>query len=406
MAKAKTTKKTPLRQIRTVNLGDLHWGAVPPDRLENEFNSIVMPWLRDNQFEALIQEGDWFDKRLSLDSEDAKAAMRCVVQLCQLCQQRGVPFRIIKGTLSHDYFQLQNYHALETEYSCFRIIGTAQHEELLPGFDVLWMPEEYPTDYSDFYSQFFFDEDGNSLVYDAIFGHGEIDVAANWSSMNEGERHYGGTPCHEGEFLLAHCSGPIWFGHVHNRFRHKQRLGYPGSFTRWCHGEEDPKGFDVLDLIDYGDDHWTVRAGVVENTLAPEYRTVLATEILDMTDAPDAIVQKIRAEVGAAFKLRVKMADFPIGVEELSVVRGALVNDRAVELVSAARAINETPTAANEEVGETAEASAERQDRLSYLRDPNLPGESRLLRYLHEKFPDRQDVTLEDVRELTAPLVG
>ena len=99
-------------------------------------------------------------------------------------------------------------------------------------------------------------------------------------------------------------------------------------------------------------------------------------------------------------------ADFPIGVEELSVVRGALVNDRAVELVSSARAVNETPTAENEEVGETAEASAERQDRLSYLRDPALPGEERLLRYLHEKFPDRHDVTVEDVRELTAPLVA
>ena len=62
--------------------------------------------------------------------------MRCVVQLCQLCQARNVPFRIIKGTLSHDYFQLQNYHALETEYACFRIVSTAAHEELLPGFDV------------------------------------------------------------------------------------------------------------------------------------------------------------------------------------------------------------------------------------------------------------------------------
>ena len=393
-------------ELRIVTIGDMHWGAVPPDRLEREFNEIIFPWLQANQFEALIQLGDWFDKRLSLDSEDAKAAMRVMVRLCQLCHERGVPFRVLRGTLSHDYFQLQNYHPLETEYPNVRIVSTAETEELVPGFIVLHMPEEYPTDYSDFYSQFFFNEEGQPYVYDAIFGHGEIDVAANWSSMNEGERHYGGTPCHAAESLLSHSSGPVWFGHIHNRFRHKKRLGYPGSFTRWCHSEEDAKGFDVLDLKQKADGTWTVKAGVVENTLAPEYRTVLATEILSMTDAPDAIVQKIRAEVGAAFKLRVKMADFPIGVEELSVVRGALVNDRAVELVSAARAINETPTAANEEVGETAEASAERQDRLSYLRDPNLPGESRLLRYLHEKFPDRQDVTLEDVRELTAPLVG
>ena len=394
-------------KLRVVHIGDVHWGAVPPDRLENEFNQIVIPWLEANEFEALVQVGDWFDKRLSLDSEDAKAAMRVMVRLCQICNQRGVPFRVIKGTLSHDYFQLQNYHPLETEYPNFRIVGTAEAEELVPGFIVLYMPEEYPTDYSDYYGQFLFNEEGQPYVYDAIFGHGEIDVAANWSSMNEGERHYGGTPCHSAESLLEHCSGPVWFGHIHNRFRHKKRLGYPGSLTRWCHGEEDPKGFDVLDLTQKKDGSWDVKASVVENTLAPEYRTVMATEILDMTDAPDAIVQKIRAEVGAAHKLRVKMADFPIGVEELSVIRGALVNDRAVELVSAARAVTETAQAEAEALdGETAEVQESRAERLSYLRDPNLPGEERLLRYLHEKFPDRGDVTVEDVRELTAPLVA
>ena len=392
------------KEIRIVNLGDVHWGAVPPDRLEREFNEILFPWLEANAFDALIQLGDWFDKRLSLDSEDAKAAMRVMVRLCQLCQNRGVPFRILRGTLSHDYAQLQNYHPLETEYPCLRVVGTAQTEELVEGFIVLYVPEEYPQSYEDYYSQFFFNEEGQSYVYDAIFLHGEIDVAANWSSINEGERHYGGTPCHAAEALMEHCSGPVWAGHIHNRFRHKKRLGYPGSFTRWCHGEEDPKGFDVLDLRQKRDGSWDVKAGVVENTLAPEYRTVLATEILDMTDAPDTIVQKIRAEVGAAHKLRVKMADFPIGIEELSVVRGALVNDRAIELVSAARAVSET--VADVEAGEDAEAGAERQSRLSYLRDPGIPGEERLLRYLHEQFPDQQDVTVEDVRELTAPLAG
>ena len=265
-------------KLRIVTLGDVHWGAVPSDRLEREFNEIIFPWLEANEFEALLQLGDWFDKRLSLDSEDSKAAMRVMVRLCQLCQKRNVPLRILKGTLSHDYFQLQNYHPLETEYPVFRIISVAEAEELVPGFIVLHMPEEYPTDYSDYYGQFFFNEEGQPYVYDAIFGHGEIDVAAGWSAMVESERHYGGTPCHSAESLMGHSSGLIWFGHLHTRFRHKKRLGYPGSLTRWCHGEEDPKGFDVLDLTQKKDGSWDVKASVVENTLAPEYRTVLASQ--------------------------------------------------------------------------------------------------------------------------------
>ena len=392
------------RKIKIVGIGDVHWGAVPPERLEREFDEVVFPWLADNEFDALIQFGDWYDKRLSLDSEDAKAAMRVAVRLCQLCHARGVPFRIIKGTLSHDYFQLENLRPLETEYPEFRIIGSAQHEELLEGFDVLWMPEEYPQDYGDYYGQLLFDEDGNGLVYDAIFGHGEIDVAAGWSQMNEGERHYGGTPCHAAETLMDHSSGPVWFGHVHARFRYKKRLGYPGSFTRWCHGEQDPKGFDVIELTQ-AKTGWTVKSDAVLNELAPEYRTVSAAELFSPADTTDAIVAAIREAGDSVHKLRVKLDTFQLGVEELSIVRGAFASDPTVEIQATARVLAER-------VGEEAEGVEAEDDghtsasetTLSYLRDPTLTGEERLLRYMQDKNPECAAVTLDEVRELTAPL--
>jgi hypothetical protein len=88
------------------------------------------------------------------------------------------------------------------------------------------------------------------------------------------------------------------------------------------------------------------------------------------------------------------------------VVRGALVTDHRIDLQTSARAVNETTQQERVEGDETEEEQSDRADRLSYLRDPSLPGEERLLRYLHEKFPDRADVTVEEVRELTAPLVA
>ena len=389
-------------------IGDVHWGAMPPTHLEEVFTDCVLPWLENNEVDAIIQVGDWFDQRIALDSNDAKCAVRIITLLAQLAERKNVPFRIIKGTLSHDYFQLQNYHPLETEYSQFRVISTAHHEELLPGFDVLWVPEEYPTDYSDYYGALLFNEDGDALVYDAMFGHGEIDVAAGWSAVNEGERHYGGTPCHAVETLFDHTSGPIWFGHIHNRFRHKKRLGYPGSLTRWCQGEEAPKGFDVLTITEKKAGGWDVKADVVDNTLAPIYRTVVASEFMDASYSVDQIVDAIREQAEDVYKLRVKMLDFPISVEDLSVVRGALVQEHHIDIVTSARAINETtvtPIDGEENVEDTAQREAT-VERLSYLRDPLIPGEDRLLRYLHEKFPERSDVTIEEVRELTAPLVS
>jgi DNA repair exonuclease SbcCD nuclease subunit len=397
----------PVKTARIAHLGDLHWGAVPATRLENELNTIFFPWLEQAQVDAFVQDGDWFHSRLGLDSDDSKASGRAMLRLAQICQAKGIPCRIIKGTLTHDFFQLGNYHALETEFANFRIITTACAEELLPGFNVLWMPEEYPTDYSDFYAPFFFGgEDGQQpIYYDGIFGHGEIDVAAGWSQINEGERHYGGTPCHEAEFLLEHCTGAIQFGHIHKRFRHKKRVGYSGSWTRWCHGEEEDKGFDVLDMK-RNKTGWDVKVEFVVNTLAPIYNTVVAGEILDMSDAPDTIVMKLRAAVGASHRLRVKMGDFPIGIEELSIVRGALVNDHSIELVSTARPISEVPDdgEAVEQTEAQLEETSVRDNRLAYLRDPNRPGESRLTQYMHETIPGTEGITEEEVRELTAPL--
>ena len=393
-------------QHRLVALGDVHFGAVPADRLKHELDAVLFSWLKANEFSALIQLGDLFDRRLSLDSNDSKAVMQTVVRLCQLCQERGVPLRIVQGTISHDYDQLSVLRPLETEYSCFRLITSAQHEELLPGFDVLWMPEQYPTDYADFYGQFLFDDPldpESGLIYDAIFGHGEIDVAAGWSRSNEGERHYGGTPCHDSKMLLRHSSGPVWFGHVHTRFVHAKRLGYPGSFTRWVHGEETEKSFDVLDLKQT-EAGWTVRRSAVKNTLAPVYRTVLASELWGVAMPLDEMVAAVRTAADGAHKLRVKMDDYPIGIEELSMLRGALVEDHRIDIMSMARVAVETPGSEPSE-GES-EDDAKPPQQYAYLRDPSLPGEERLLRYLHEKSPQHSDITVEDVRELTAPLVA
>lgn len=398
---------TAAKLFRLLKIGDLHWGAVPPHRLASELDNLFA-WLEENEVDAVTQLGDYYDKRLSLDSDDSKASIAFAVRMAQFCQRRGIPFRIVKGGIAHDAHQLENLRPLESEYPCFRIIGTACHEELLPGLDVLWLPEEYPTSYSDYYGRFLLDEEGNGLVYDAIFGHGEIDVAAGWSAVNEGERHYGGTPCHAAELLLQHASGPIWFGHIHNRFRHKKRLGYPGSFTRWCHGEEDPKGIDVLIMKPKKAGGWDLKVETVFNEVAPTYHTVLADEILGAADAPDTIVEKIRATAEGHAKLRVKMTNYPIGIEELSLVRGALASDRRFEIVSPARPVIEDTSvleegATEEEVREAAE---ERSSRMSYLRDPSLPGEERLLRYLQESQPENSGITVEEVRELTAPLVG
>jgi hypothetical protein len=271
------------------------------------------------------------------------------------------------------------------------------------------MPEVYPEDYGAHYSDFLYDGD-EDVRYDAIFGHGEIDVATGWSQVIEGERHYGGTPTHEAERLLHHSTGPVWFGHVHKPFRHKRRLGFAGSFSRWCQGEEDPKGFDVITMSPLRAGGWRVEASKVVNELAPLYRQVQAEEILDGPESPDEIVAKIREAAGPYQRLRVKFGNYPIGVEDFSIVRGALVEDRNVEIQRGARKApapegGRADPADGEEAAALAEATA-RLERISYLRDEGVPAPARLHRYIAENSEDpaARGITVEDVAELTAPL--
>jgi hypothetical protein len=402
-------------EIKIVHIADTHAGAFGHERFEAELDAAFFAWLEANDFDAVVHGGDLFDRRLDLNSGDAKAAIRTAFRIAQACQRRGVPFRILKGTLTHDYDQLANLLPFETEFPCFRVVQTTSAEELLPGFRVLYMPEVYPTDYADHYSQFLYapaeeGEWGEDVVYDAIFGHGQIDVAAGWGAVIEGERHYGGTPTHEAERLLQHCRGPVQFGHVHNRFRYKKRLGYSGSFSRWCQGEEGKKGFDVLSLSGEigGAEPWAVRVQQVVNALAPVYRTVVADQILDASDPPDAILAKIRAAAAGCHRLRVKLGDFPIGVEEFSIVRGALVEDGNVDLQTSARAAPQRAEAAGGDPLDEAAALAaaeERRERVSYLRDQTVPAPERLLRYIAEGG-NPAGVTLEDIVQMTAPAAG
>jgi DNA repair exonuclease SbcCD nuclease subunit len=390
--------------MKIVTLGDLHWGALDPNHLTEELDEIFYNWIVSNKVDAIIQLGDYFDKRLSLDSADSKAAFHFAVKICQFCQKNNILFRICKGGIAHDFFQLDNFRALEAEYSVFRIIGTAQHEELFPLFDVLWLPEEYPTNYEDFYNQFLFNEEGDLLRYDAIFGHGEIDVAAGWSRTIESERHYGGTPTHSAEFLLEHSSSVVQFGHIHKRFRYKKLLGYPGSFTRWQFGEEEPKGFEVLDLkFSEKTNSWTTKVQFVENTVASQYKTFAASEILDVTDTIDELVRKIQFEATQYNKLRVKMLDFPIGIEELSILRGSLLENQNISIVTTAQSIIQTNNTDEEDLSIDEDNETKSSLHLDYLRDYNLTGEEKLLKYIHEKFLCTE-ITLDDVRELTSPL--
>jgi hypothetical protein len=81
-----------------------------------------------------------------------------------------------------------------------------------------------------------------------------------------------------------YCFGQICAGHIHSRQAYKKKLYYSGSYTRWCHGEPEPKGFAELS---YSPSSGRGSVRFMENHLAPEFRTVRLEDIAGDDPTPE-----------------------------------------------------------------------------------------------------------------------
>jgi DNA repair exonuclease SbcCD nuclease subunit len=103
-------------------------------------------------------------------------------------------------------------------------------------------------------------------------------------------------PIFDSKQLINSCKGPVFFGHIHIRTTVREHLYYPGSFSRWRFGEEDPKGW-YLCIYDM-DSHKYINT-FIENTLAPEYTTVsleLTEYYAEHPEKIEAVVKQLPAE--------------------------------------------------------------------------------------------------------------
>lgn len=218
-----------------VVLSDVHIGALNPTQLLSELQLAFFDNLDDINIDAIIITGDLFDSKLSMNSSHVKMAFVFLNKLFTVCRDRGCKLRIIKGTESHDNKQLDILSMINMDID-FKVISTVESEYLFKDLRVLYVPEEYVKDPEEYYKSYFSEE------YDMIFGHGMI-REVSFSSHGENNTNYTKSPIFNSSDLLSICRGPIFFGHIHKMQRIKDRFYYVGSFSRWCFGEDEEKGF-------------------------------------------------------------------------------------------------------------------------------------------------------------------
>lgn len=269
--------------MRLVNISDIHIGKKDDMRLKEELE-IFFDYLKDTEnIDMITISGDLFDRVLTANEYGTTLALEFIQRLIDLYVPE-IDIRIIKGTRSHDFNQLDILKVFkEKAGSHFKIIEKNE-VEVFNGYKILYLPEEYPTDYDDFYKENLLGVDDK--VYDFIIGHGMIDFIAFTGYEDDSENRVHGTPTHKADDLIRVTKGPIIFGHIHEKQEYKDKIYYTGSYSRYSFDTPSEKGFMVFDIDD--DDPSKFKMAFIENTKAPTY-AVLDIDKLNLEGVDDHV---------------------------------------------------------------------------------------------------------------------
>ena len=256
-----------------LTISDIHWGAYgqDADALYTELEQVLQV-IREEELDIVVVCGDYFDRKIDFTSRASILSIKFVTELLRLCKERKVKaVRFITGTKSHDLNQMTNFKSFEEGDNFFRVIEHVTEEEVWPGYKALFIPEEYPIDYKEYYNELLYSKPDN--YYDGIFGHGSIHFAIWYLEHCESERNMGTAPVFNEKDFVRVCKNFTIFGHVHKSCTYEGKVFYNGSFSRSCHGEEDDKGFIIFD--DSCND-----VQFVVNDLAPVFTSIKFSDIL------------------------------------------------------------------------------------------------------------------------------
>lgn len=245
--------------------GDDHLGHLktPTQHIIASFKKFILSE-QNKDADVLFIEGDLFDRLLDLNSKEVQLIIEFFNYLLSYCVANNILLRVLEGTPSHDWQQSQTLvklneirtHKCDLKYH--KVLDIEYIERI--NKHVLYIPDEWTNSHDDMERQ----------IKDKLNEHSitQIDIAICHGQF---PYQYAGRPYHgfhyKEEYFLRLVKGFIHVGHYHNH-NPMDRILPAGSLERLAHGEEEPKGFIVVN-----DDTWTF----VENTDAWTYKTLNIT---------------------------------------------------------------------------------------------------------------------------------
>lgn len=217
-------------------ISDIHTGAQPVEILKYELD-LFLDVFRESNWKVLFFAGDLYHMKMIAHSPHMTMTLRFMAEIFKIAKEKNCKIRIIRGTASHDNDQLNLISALEVALDIdIKIFNTVDEEEIFPGVNVLYLPEEYIEDGDSYYAPYY------DKTYDFIIGHGLVDKAAFIAHLQESEETRKSAYIFPVKKLHEMSHGPIYFGHIHKHMM-IDRFRYVSSYSRWSFGESEEKGF-------------------------------------------------------------------------------------------------------------------------------------------------------------------
>lgn len=365
-----------------VVLSDIHIGAFNATQLMSELNLGFIDILKKkSNIDVIVITGDLFDGKLSMNSSHVKMAFLFLNKLFVLCRDRNCKLRIIKGTESHDNKQLDILNMISVGID-FKVISTVESEYLFEDLRVLYIPEEYVKDPKEYYKSYFNEE------YDIIFGHGMI-KEVSFSYHQENDKSYTKSPIFNTPELLSLCRGPIFFGHIHKSQIIRDRFYYVGSFSRWCFGEEEDKGYMECQ---YNTEDSSYNIEFIVNEYCKKYDTLIIPSESSLFDGIDfdkinTFISNINVDMNKNLRVIVNMPEDckdPILITNIFYDVGGKYSNLKIKIISS------TDVKKN---NERKEKINHLLDKYGFVFDNELTYEAKLIQYIKVKY-DR-DISLE-----------